>query len=136
MFCLPCRKIQLQGVFLVCSTVLCVRGWLAKELKNLHIDDQMELCLISDLYNWISLHIGSRIENIVTFPSFRQREHASYIIKFCCLCLGHVVPKLLSVTLGSLDKSIAELNLSKFKGIVHSYLLSSSAEQNIFTSAQ
>ena len=44
------------------------------------------------------------------------------------MCLGHVVPKLLCVTLGCLGKSAAEVALSDIFEHLQSYLLSSTAE--------
>ena len=35
------------------------------------------------------------------------RESTTYVFKLCCLCLGHVVLKLSSVTLGSPDNNTA-----------------------------
>ena len=50
----------------------CVRGCLAKELKNVHIDDFLEI--IDDLWFVYSdeLHIGPKIEDIATFLSSSQ----------------------------------------------------------------
>ena len=118
----------------------CVRGWLAKELKNIHMDDYMEF--IDDI--WFvyldELHIGPQIEDMITFllssPELAKREHTAYVFKLCCLCLGHTVPKLPSVSLGSPGKSSAEVDLSDIIEPLQSYLLGSSAEQNIFTSAE
>ena len=47
----------------------CVRGWLAKELKNVHMDDYLEF--IDDLrFVYLDeLHIGPKIEDMVTFLS-------------------------------------------------------------------
>ena len=47
-----------------------------------------------------------------------------------------MVPKLPAVTLGSLGKSASEVDLSDIVEHLQSYLLGSSAEQNIFTSAE
>ena len=49
-----------------------------------------------------------------------------------CLCLWHVVPKLPCVTLGCTGQSTAEIDLSDIIDPLQSYLLSSSAEHNIF----
>ena len=84
-----------------------------------------------------SLDIGPTIEDMITFlsssPELAKREQT---FKLCCLCLGHVVPKLPSVSLGSLGKSTAEVDFSDIIEPLQSYLLGSSAEQNIFTSAE
>ena len=83
----------------------CARGWLAKELKIVHMDDYLEF--VDDLrFVFLDdLHIGPKIEDMVTFlslsPEFSKQEYTSYVLKLCCLCLGHVVPDLPSVSLGS-----------------------------------
>ena len=56
----------------------CVRGWLAKELKNVHMDDYLEFS--DDL--WFvyldEIHIGLKIEDMATFlsssPELSKRE--------------------------------------------------------------
>ena len=62
------------------------------------------------------LHIGPKIEVMPTFfsssPELAKRDQTAYVFKLCCLCLGHVVPKLPSVTLGSPGKCTAEFDLS------------------------
>ena len=86
----------------------CVCGWLAKELKNVRTDDYLEF--IDDLrFVYLDeLHIGPKIEDMVTFlslsPEFSKRKCTSYVFKLCCLCLGHIVPELPNVSLGSPDK--------------------------------
>ena len=74
----------------------CVRGWLAKELKNenVHMDDYLEF--IDDLrFVYLDkLHIGLKIGDMVTFlsssPELSKREYTSYVFKLCCLCLHNV----------------------------------------------
>ena len=47
--------------------IFCVRGWLVKELKNIHMDDYMDF--VDDL-QFVYLdepHIGPKIEDMVTF---------------------------------------------------------------------
>ena len=118
----------------------CVRGWLAKELKNVHMDDYLEF--IDDLrFVYLDeLHIGPNIEDMVTFlslsPELSKREYTSYVFKLCCLCLGHVVPDLPSVSLGSPNRSVAGVDLADVIEPLQSYSLSSSLEQNIFASAE
>ena len=73
---------------------------------------------------------------MITFLSsslkLAKREHTSHVFKLCCLCLGHVVPKLPYVTLGCASESAVEADLSDIFVPLQSYLLSSSAEQIIF----
>ena len=118
----------------------CVRGWLAKEIKNFHLEEYMEFIDDIRFVYLDELHIGPKIEDMITFlsssPELAKREYTFRAFKLCCLCLGHVVPKLPSVALGSASKGAAEVDLSEVIEPLQSYLLSSSAEQNIFTSAE
>ena len=86
------------------------------------------------------LYIGPKIEDMKTFlsssPELAKQEQTAHIFKLCCLCLGHVVPKLPSVTLGCPSKSAAGVDLSDIIEPLQSHLLSSSADQNIFTIAE
>ena len=138
LFTMP--KDQAAGCCLRLFHSFCVRGWLAKELKNIHMDDYMEFIDDIRFFCWDELHIGPTIEDMITFlsssPELAKREQTSYVFKLCCLCLGHVVPKLPYVSLGSPCKSTAEVDLSDIIEHLQSYLLGSSAEQNIFTSAE
>ena len=94
----------------------CVRVWLAKELKNVHMDDYLEF--IDDLrFVYLDeLHIGPKIEGMVTFlsssPELSKREYTSYVFKLCCLCLGHIVPELPNVSMGSPDRSRSAIDLA------------------------
>ena len=109
----------------------CVRGWLAKELQNVHMDDFLEF--IDDLrFVFLDeLHIGRKIEDMVTLS---KREYTSSVFKTCCLCLGHFVPELPNVSLGSPDRSSA-VDLADVIEPLQCYLLTRSADQNIFVSA-
>ena len=69
-------------------------------------------------------------------PELAKREQTAYVFKLCCLYLGHVVPKLPSVSLGSTGKNTGEVDLSDIIEPLQSYLLVSSGEQKIFTSAE
>ena len=44
-------------------------------------------------------------------PDLVKREYTFYAFNLCCLCLGHVVPKLLSATKSSREKSAIETDL-------------------------
>ena len=105
------------------------------------MDDYMELIDDIRLVYLDELHIGPRIEDMITFlsscPELTKREQTAHVFKLCCLCLGHVVPELPSVTLAGPSKSAAEADLWDITEPLQSYLLSSSAEQNVFfTSAE
>ena len=117
----------------------CVRGWLPKELTNMHMDDYLEF--IDDL-RFVYLderHLGPTIEDMVTFlsssPELSKREYTAYVFKLCCLCLGHVVPELPSVSLGSPDRNSSAVDLSDLIEPLQSYLLTCNTEQSIFSSA-
>ena len=117
----------------------CVRGWLPKELKNVHMDDYVEF--IDDLrFVYLDeLHIGPKVEDMVTIlsssPELSEREYTSYVFKLCCLCLGHVVSELPNVSLGSPSRKGAEVDLADVIEPLQSYSLPGSGE-NIFSSAE
>ena len=85
------------------------------------------------------LHIGPKIEDMVKFlsssPELSKREYTSYVFKLCCLCLGHVVPELPNVSLGSPSRKGTEVDLADVIEPLQSYLLANSGE-NIFSSAE
>ena len=91
----------------------CVRGWLAKEVKNVQMDDYFEFIDALRFVYLDELHIGPKIEDMVRFlslsPELSKREYKSYVFKLCCLCLGHIVPELPNVSLGSPDRSVIDL---------------------------
>ena len=104
------------------------------------MDDYMEFIDDVRFVYLDELHIGPKIEDMITFlsssPELAKREQTAYVFKLCCLCLGHVVPKLPSVTLGCPSKNVAEIDFSDVIEPLQNYLLFSSGEQNIFTSAE
>ena len=96
------------------------------------IDDMRFVCLDG-------LHIGPKIEYMVTFlsssPVLSKREYTSYVLKLCCLCLGHMVPELTNMSLGSPGPSRTAIDLADVVEPLQSYLLTCSEEQNFFASA-
>ena len=138
LFTMP--KGQAAGCYSRLFHSFCVHGWLAKELKNIHMDDHMEFIDDIRFVYLDELHIGPKIEDMITFLSssleLAKWERTSHVFKLCCLCLGHVVPKLPAVTLVSPGKSASEVDLSDIVEPLQSYLLGSSAEQIIFTSSE
>ena len=114
LFTMP--KGQTAGCYSRLFHSFCVRGWLAKELKNIHMDDYMEFIDDIRFVYLDELHIGPKIEDMITFlsssPELAKRERMSHVFKLCCLCLGPVVPILPAVTLGSPGKSASEVDLS------------------------
>ena len=117
----------------------CVRGWLPKELKNVHMDDYLEFIDDLPFVYPDERHIGPTIEDMVNFmsssPELSKRDFTAYVLKLCCLCLGHVVPELPSVSLGSPDRKSSAVDLSDLIEPLQSYLLTCNTEQNIFSSA-
>ena len=138
LFTMP--KDQAAGCYSRLFHSFCVRGWLARELKNIHVDDYMEFIDDNRFVYLDELHIGPTIEDMITFlsssPELAKREQTFHVFKFCCLCLGHVVPKLPSVSLVSPGKSTNEVDLSDIIEPIQSYLMGSSDEQNVFSSAE
>ena len=118
----------------------CVRGRLAKDLKHVHMDDYLEFTDELRFINLDELHIGPKIEDMVKIllssPELSKREYTSYVFKLCCLCLGHVVPELPNMSLGSPNRSVAGVDLADVIEPLQSSLLSSNSEQNIFSSAE
>ena len=102
--------------------------------EYLEFVDELRFVYLDELY------IGPRIEDMVTFlwlsPELSQREYTSYVFKLCSLCLGHVVPELPNVSLCSPNRSVAGVDLADVIELLQSYLLSSSSEQNIYSSAE
>ena len=118
----------------------CVHSWLAKELKNVHMEDFLQF--IDDLrFVYLDeLQIGPKIEDMVTVlpssPELSKREYTSYVFKLCCLCLGHVIREMPNVSLGSPNRKVAGVDLADVIEPLKSYLLSSSSERNIFLCAE
>ena len=113
------------------------RGRLAKELKNVHMDDDVEF--IDDLrhvflYNVIS---GPVVDDMVTSlahcPELVQRTYILYVLKLCCLCLGHICPVLPSMGLSYLMSGIKIFDLSSVIEPLQSYLLCGELANNLFT---
>ena len=81
------------------------RGWVARELQNVHIDDYVEFIDVVRHVYLDELGVGPDVEDMVSFlsscPELSRREYTWDFFKLCCLCLGHVAPKLPDVLLGS-----------------------------------
>ena len=81
------------------------RGWVARELRNVRIDDYVEF--IDDVRHVYldELGVAPDVEDMVSFlsscPELARRGYTWDLFKLCCLCLGHVAPKLHDVSLGS-----------------------------------
>ena len=113
------------------------RGWVARELRNVHIDEYIEF--IDDVRH-VYLDeegVGPDVEDMVSFltscPELSRRECTWDFFKLCCLCLGHVAPQLPDVSLGSSKVGLTRVELSSVVEPIQRYLLSSDAEGNFFT---
>ena len=113
------------------------RGWVARELRNVHIDGYVEF--IEDVRHVYleELGVGPDDEDMVSFlsssPEMSRREYTWDLFKLCCLCLGHVAPKLPDVSLGSTKVRVTRIDLSSVIEPIQGYLLSGDSEGNFFT---
>ena len=113
------------------------RGWIATELRNVHIDDYVEF--IDDVRHVYldELGVGPDVEDMVFFLSscseLSRREYTWELFKLCCLCLGHVAPKLPVVSLGSSKVGVTSVDLLSVVEPIQGYLLNGDAEGNFFT---
>ena len=113
------------------------RGWLAKEFKNVHMDDSVEFVgNLRHVYldNVIS---GPVIDDMVTFlynsPGLARREYTLHVFKLCCLCLGHICPALPIVGLSYPMSGMESVDLSLMIEPLQSYLLCGELTSNFFT---
>ena len=113
------------------------RGWVARELRNVHIDDYIEF--IDDVRHMYldEVGVGPDVEDMVSFmsscPELSRREYTWDLLKLLCLCLGHVAPKLPDVSLGSGKVGVTRVDLSSVVEPIPGFFLSSDAEGNFFT---
>ena len=113
------------------------RGSVARELRNIHIDDYVEF--IDDVRHVYldELGVGPDVEDMVSFlsscPELSRREYTWDLFKLCCLCLGHVAPKLPDVSLGCSKVGVTSVDISCVVEPIQGYLLSGDTEGNFFT---
>ena len=113
------------------------RGWVARELRNVHIDDFIEF--VDDVRHVYmdQLGVGPDVEDMVSFlsscPELSRRRNMWDLFKLSCLCLGHVAPKLPDVSLGASKVGVTSVDLSSVIEPLQGYLLSSDAEGNFLT---
>ena len=113
------------------------RCWVARELRNVHIDDYIEF--IDDVRHVYldELGVGLNVEDMVAFlsscPELSRRRYTWDLFKLSCLCLGHVAPKLPDVSLGPNKVGVTSVDLSSVVEPLQGSLLSSDAEGNFFT---
>ena len=102
-------------------------GWLAKELKNIQMDDYVEF--VDDLRHvYLDYMIsGPMIDVMVTFmancPELARRYYILYNFKLCCLCLGYIFPVLPTVGLNHPMSGVERVDLSSLIEPLQSYLL-------------
>ena len=80
---------------------------------------------------------GPAFEDMVFFlsvcPELARREYTLHVFDFCCLCLGHTVPNMPRVELGTGQIGTANVDLSCIIEPIQGYLLSSDSEGNFLT---
>ena len=113
------------------------RGWVARELRNVHIDDYVEIIDDERHVYLDEVSVGADVEDMVSFlsscPEMSRREYTWDLFKLCCLCLGHVAPKLPDVSLGSSKVGVTRVDLSSVIEPIQGYLLNGDVEGNFFT---
>ena len=113
------------------------RGWVARELRNVHIDENIEFQDDVRHVYLDELGVGPDVEDMVSFlsycPELSRREYNWDLFKLCCLCLGHVAPKLSDVSLGSSKVGVTSVDLSSVIGPKQGYLLSGDSDGNFIT---
>ena len=112
-------------------------GWVARELRNVHIDDYIEFIDDERHFYLDELGVGPDVEDMVSFlsscPELSRRDYTWNLFKLCCRCLGHVAPKLAVVSLGSGKVGVTSVDLSSVIEPIRGYLLSGDSEGNFFT---
>ena len=113
------------------------RGWLAKELRNVNMDDYVEF--IDNLRHVYLEKVisGPVIDDMVTFlancPEMARREYTVHVFKLSCLCLGHICPALPTMGLSYSMSGVESVDLSLVIGPLQSYLLCGELSSNFFT---
>ena len=113
------------------------RGWIARELWNVHIDDYVKF--LGDVRHVYldELGVGPDIEDMVSFlslcPDLPRREFTWGLFKLCCFCLGHVYRKLPDISFGSSKVGVTSVDLSSVIEPIQGYLPSGDSEENFFT---
>ena len=113
------------------------RGWVARGLRNVHIDDYVEFTDDVRHVYLDELGVGPDVEDMVSFlslcPELARRGYTWDLFKLFCLSLGHIAPKLPDVSLGSSKVGVTRVDLSLMIDPIQGYLLSSDTEGNFFT---
>ena len=136
-WCSNCQRLLLLIVTSTCSRGLVHEVGLLESCRNVHIDDYVEF--IDDVRHVYldELGVGPDVEDMVSFlsscPELARRGYTWDLFKMCCLCLGHVAPKFLDVSLGSSNVGETRVDLSSVIDPIQGYLLSGDVEGNFFT---
>ena len=113
------------------------RGWLANELKIIHMVDYVEF--IEDfrhvyLDNMIS---GSLVYDMVTSLAkcleLDRREYTLHVFKLCCLCLGHICLVSPTVGLSYPMSGVESVDLASVIAPLQSYVFCGELANNFFT---
>ena len=80
------------------------RGWLSRELRNVHMDDYVEV--VDDVRHIYldDFGTGPAIDDMVSFlstcPGLARREYTMHVFKQYCVCLSHIFLSMPKVELG------------------------------------
>ena len=77
--------------------------------------------------------VEDMVSSLSACPELSRREYTWGLFNMCCLCLGHVAPKLPDVSLGSSKVGVTRVDLSSVIEPIQGYLLSGDAEGNFCT---
>ena len=71
------------------------RGWLARELQNLHMNDYVDFVDEIRHIAWVNWKVDQLLVSFLSSrPGLGQRKYMHHVFRLCCLCLSHVVPNL------------------------------------------
>ena len=113
------------------------RGWLAKEFKNVHMDDYVEF--VDDLRHVYldNMIRGPMVDDMVTFlaiyPELARREYTLHVFKLCCLCLGYFCPVLPTVGLNYPTSGVDSVDLSSVIEYLQCFLIYGDLANIFFT---
>ena len=112
------------------------RGWVARELRNVHIDDYVQFADYVRHVYLDELGVGPAVEDMDSFlsscPELSRREYTWKLFKLRSLCLGHISHKLPDVSLVSSKVGVTSVDLSSAIELIQGYLLSCDSEEKFF----
>ena len=83
------------------------------------------------------LGVTSHVKDMICFLSgcheLSRRNYNWNLFKMCCVCLGHVAPKMSHVALGSSKVGVTGIDLSCVIEPIQGYLLNCDSARNLFT---